>query len=214
MDLRYLRENPDVIWQRTVEQLQLSLIALALAIPLALLLSVIALQVRPLRFPIQLLVGIAYTVPSLVVMVLLIPSQGIGERPVIIMLVMYAQFALVRNFVAGMQGVDRITLDAARGMGMSAIGSFWRVQLPLALPVMISGVRIALVTIVGLATFGGLISAGGLGQVLFEGIGRDYPSMVLAGIIAIVSLSISVDVVLRAIEWLTPAARGRRARQG
>jgi osmoprotectant transport system permease protein len=214
MDLRYLRENSDVIWQRTLEQLQLSLFAMVLAIPFALLLTVIALRVRPLRFPIQLLVGIAYTIPSLVVMVLLIPSQGIGDRPVIIMLVMYAQFALVRKFVAGMEGVDRTILDAARGVGMSAAGSFWRVQLPLALPVMISGVRIALVTVVGLATFGGLISAGGLGRVLFEGIGRNYPSMVLAGIIAIVALTIAVDVVLRAIEWMTPAARGRRARQG
>jgi osmoprotectant transport system permease protein len=184
-----------------------------LAIPLALLLATVALRFRRAQFPIMLLLGISYTLPSLVVLVFLIPTQGIGDRPVIIMLVMYAQFFLVRNMVTGMRGVDEIMLDAARGMGLTRAQVFWKVHLPLALPVILSGVRIALVTIVGLSVFGGLISAGGLGRVLFEGIGRDYPSMVLAGIIAIVALSVVVDVVLRLLEALTPAARAARARQ-
>lgn len=213
MDLRYLEQNHDIVWQRTVEHLQLSLTALVLALPIALLLAVLAVRFDQLRLPLVTLLGIAYTIPSLVVLVFLIPTQGIGDRPLTIMLVMYAQFFLVRNIVTGMNGVDPATLDAARGTGMTNLQVFWRVRLPLALPVIISGVRIALVTIVGLAVFGGLISAGGLGRILFEGIGRDYPSMVLAGIIAIVALSIVVDLALRLLEMITPAARARRATQ-
>jgi osmoprotectant transport system permease protein len=211
MDLRYLRQNSDVVWERTVEHLQLSLTALAIAVPVALLIGLLAIRFRPLRFPVVTLLGILYTLPSLVVLVVLIPSQGIGDRPVLIMLVMYAQFFLVRNIVAGISGVDLAATDAARGLGMTPLQVFWKLTLPLALPVILSGIRIALVTIVGLAVFGGLISAGGLGRILFEGINRDYPSMVLAGIIAIVGLSLAIDVVLRFVEMATPAARARRA---
>jgi osmoprotectant transport system permease protein len=211
MDLRYLRNNWDTVADRTIEHLQVSLLALALALPIALLIGALAIRFRRLQFPILSVLGIAYTLPSLVVMVFLIPSQGIGNRPLLIMLVMYAQFFLVRNIVAGLRGVDSATLEAARGVGMSGAQVFWKVWLPLALPVIIAGIRTALLTIIGLAVFGGLISAGGLGRILFEGIARDYPSMVLAGIIAIVALSVAVDLLLRLAESLTPLARARRA---
>lgn len=211
MDLTYLRENPDVVWQRTLEHLQLSLTALLLALPIALLLGGLAVRYRRLQFPIVTILGVAYTIPSLVVLVFLIPSQGIGDRPILIMLVLYAQFFLVRNIVAGLRGVEPATLEAARGVGMTGVQVFRLVWFPLALPVVIAGVRAALVTIIGLAVFGGLISAGGLGRILFEGIGRDYPSMVLAGIIAIVGLSIAVDVLMRLLERVTPLSRARRA---
>ncbi len=211
MDLTYLRENSDVVWQRTVEHLQLSLTALALALPIALLLGALAVRYRRLQFPILTLLGIAYTIPSLVILVFLIPSQGIGNRPILITLVMYAQFFLVRNIVAGLRGVSPATLEAARGVGMTGFQVFRLVWFPLALPVVIAGVRAALLTIIGLAVFGGLISAGGLGRILFEGIGRDYPSMVLAGIIAIVALSVTVDLALRLLERATPLARSLRS---
>jgi len=211
MDLTYLRENGDVVWQRTLEHLQLSLTALVLALPIALLLGALAVRYRQLQFPILTTLGVAYTIPSLVVLVFLIPSQGIGNRPILITLVMYAQFFLVRNIVAGLRGVSPATLEAARGVGMTGFQVFRRVWFPLALPVVIAGVRAALLTIIGLAVFGGLISAGGLGRILFEGIGRDYPSMVLAGILAIVALSVTVDLVLRLLERATPLARSLRS---
>ncbi|MDQ3655841.1 MAG: ABC transporter permease [Chloroflexota bacterium] len=211
MDLTYLRENGDVVWQRTLEHLQLSLTALVLALPIALLLGALAVRYRQLQFPILTALGVAYTIPSLVVLVFLIPSQGIGNRPILITLVMYAQFFLVRNIVAGLRGVSPATLEAARGVGMTGFQVFRVVWFPLALPVVIAGVRAALLTIIGLAVFGGLISAGGLGRVLFEGIGRDYPSMVLAGILAIVALSVTVDLVLRLLERATPLARSLRS---
>jgi osmoprotectant transport system permease protein len=211
MDLRYLRENWDVVLERTIEHLQISLIALAIAIPIAVALSILAIRFHALQFPILTTVGFLYTVPSLLILVFLIPTQGIGRRPILIMLVIYAQLFLVRNIVTGLRGVNPATLEAARGVGMSNAQVFLKIWFPLALPVIIAGVRIAFVTIIGLTVFGGLISAGGLGQILFEGIGRDYPSMVLAGIIAITLLSISIDLILRALEQLTPQARAQRA---
>jgi len=211
MDLTYLRENSDVVWERTLEHLQLSLTALIVALPIALLLGALAVRFRQLEFPILTTLGIAYTIPSLVILVFLIPSQGIGNRPILITLVMYAQFFLVRNIVAGLRGVSPAALEAARGVGMTGFQVFRLVWFPLALPVVIAGVRAALLTIIGLAVFGGLISAGGLGRILFEGIGRDYPSMVLAGIIAIVALSVTVDLVLRLLERATPLSRSLRS---
>jgi osmoprotectant transport system permease protein len=211
MDLRYLRENWDVVIDRAGEHLQLSLTALFLALPIAVLIGAMAVRFRRLQFPVLAMLGVAYTIPSLVVLVFLIPSQGIGNRPVVIMLVMYAQAFLVRNIVVGLRGVDPATIEAAQGVGMSVVQAFWRVWLPLALPVVIAGIRAALVTIVGLASLGGLISAGGLGRILFEGIARNYPSMVLSGIVAIVALSLLIDLVFRLLEQLTPLARARRA---
>jgi osmoprotectant transport system permease protein len=212
VDLRYLRENWDVVLDRAIEHLQLSFTALAFALPLSILIGIIAVRFQGLQFPILATLGVAYTIPSLIILVFLIPSQGIGDRPVIIMLVLYAQVFLVRNIVIGLRGVPAETLEAARGVGMSSWQVFRSVWFPLALPVIIAGIRAALVTIVGLASLGGLISAGGLGRILFEGIGRNYPSMVLAGLIAIVALSIAVDVILRLLERLTPVSRAQRAR--
>lgn len=211
MDLRYLRENWDVVLEGTIEHLQISLIALAIAIPIAVALSILAVRFHGLQFPILTLVGFLYTVPSLLILIFLIPTQGIGQRSLLIMLVIYAQLFLVRNIVTGLRGVDPATLEAARGVGMSNAQVFRKIWFPLALPVIMAGVRIAFVTIIGLTVFGGLVSAGGLGRILFEGISRYYPSMVLAGIIAITALSISTDLILRALEQLTPLARAQRA---
>lgn len=211
MDLQYLQRNWNDVLDRTVEHMQLSLLALAISLPIAIFLGILAVRFEALRFPILTVIGVLYTIPSLVVLVFLIPSQGIGNRPILIMLVMYAQLFLVRNIVTGLRNVNPATLEAARGVGMTAPQVFGKVWLPLALPVIIAGIRIALVTIIGLAVFGGLISAGGLGRILFEGIGRNYPSMVLAGIIAITALSLLVDLSLRVLERLTPVSRALRS---
>ena len=176
MDLSYLDGNWDEVWERTLEHLQISMFALLVALPIALVLGALAVKYRRLQFPILTVLGVAYTIPSLVVLVFLIPSQGIGDRPILITLVMYAQFFLVRNIVAGLRGVDPAALEAARGVGMNGWQVFRIVWFPLALPVVIAGIRAALVTIIGLAVFGGLISAGGLGQILFQGICLLYTS--------------------------------------
>jgi osmoprotectant transport system permease protein len=210
MNLNYLLDNEDIVWELTIEHLQLVVTALLIAMPIALVAAIVAVRFRPLSLPIVTLAGFLYTIPSLALLAFLIPTQGIGRRPALIMLVIYAQMFLVRNIVTGMRGVDASVLEAARGVGMNPVQVFVRVWLPLALPVIIAGIRSALVALIGLAAIAGWISAGGLGELMFTGIGSDNPSKVLAGVIAVTALAIVCDVVLRLFEMLTPAARALR----
>lgn len=210
MDFRYLQENTDVIWEKTVEHLTLSLTALAIALPLAIVLGVLATRIKWLTTPVVALVSLLYTIPSFAFMAFIIPSMGIGERPALVILVTYAQLFLVRNIVAGLKGVDPAVLEAARGLGMNELQLFFRIWLPLATPVIVAGIRTALLAIIAMATITGYIKSGGLGEVMFNGITRNYPSQVLAGVIAVAGLAIATDLLLRTAERFTPVARATR----
>jgi osmoprotectant transport system permease protein len=211
MDLSYLRENIDVVLDLCVQHLRISLSALAIALPIAVVLSMIGIWLRPVRQPVLWSVGFLYTIPSLAMLAFLIPTQGLGLRPTLILLVIYAQVFLVRNIITGLQGVDPATLEAARGVGMTSAQVMMRVWFPMALPVILAGVRIALVTVIGLAVLGGWVTAGGLGRLLFEGISTDNPAKVIAGVIAIVALAFVADVAIRLLQSLTSVSRARRA---
>ena len=207
----YLLSHKSEVWDLTVEHVQLSLTALAIALPFAIVLGMLAALYHRLTLPILTLLGFIYTIPSLALLAFLIPSQGLGRRPALIMLVTYAQLYLVRNITAGLLGVNRDTLEAALGVGMTRIQVLRRVWFPLALPVIIAGVRTAFVTIIGLASIAAWINAGGLGELMFQGISRDYPSMILAGVLSIIALAIVADVILRLLERFTPVSRALRA---
>ena len=211
MSLDYLIERRDRVLALAVEHLQLSLAAVAVALVVAIPLGVLATRYRRLTLPVLGVLGAIYTVPSLAFLAFLIPSLGIGHRPALVVLAAYAQIFLVRNIVAGLRGVDAATLEAARGLGMTAWQVFRQVRWPLALPVVIAGVRSAVVTTISLATIAAWIDAGGLGRLLFEGITRDDPPRILAGAIAITALALMTDVALRLVERLTAAGRARRA---
>lgn len=213
MNLDYLIERRDFVWELTLDHLQLSITAVALALLFAIPLGVLLASVHQLEIPVLGLLSVLYTIPSLAFLALLIPVVGLGEQPALIMLAAYAQVFLVRNIVTGLRGVDPAALEAARGVGMSGRQVLTRVQLPLALPVVIAGVRIALVTTISLATIAAWVNAGGLGTLLFNGITRNNSSMVLAGAIAVTLLALAADLLLRLLEWQTPVARARRAAQ-
>lgn len=214
MDLRYLRENTGFVWEKTLEHLNLSLTALAIALPIAIVLGLLATRFTWLSTPIVSLVSILYTIPSFAFMAFLIPSLGIGRQPALVLLVTYAQLFLVRNIVAGMQSVDPAILEAARGLGMNEAQLLRRIWVPLALPVIVAGIRTALLAIIALATLTGYIRSGGLGEIMFTGISRLYGSQVLAGVIAVAALAITTDVLMRLLEQFTPVARARRASAG
>lgn len=148
----YLLDNRDRVWELTVEHLQITLLAVGIALLIALPLGWLAARSRTTGAPILSALGVIYTIPSLAALAFLIPVVGLGRRPAIIVLAAYAQIFLVRNIVAGLRAVDPATLEAARGMGMTGPQVVFRVQLPLALPVIIAGIRIALVTTISLAT--------------------------------------------------------------
>jgi len=211
MDFTYLIEH----WRRVIdlgiEHLEISATAMAIAVVIAIPIGVLAAGVRQLTLPVLGFLGALYTVPSLAFLAFLIPSLGLGRKPAIVVLVTYAQIFLVRNVVAGLRGVNRETLEAASGLGMTGWQAFRQVHWPLALPVILAGVRTAFVTTISLTTITQWINAGGLGRLLFDGLARLYSSEILAGAIAITVLALLVDAVLRTAERFTAVSRANRA---
>lgn len=210
MSFEYLLRRPDRIWNLTLEHLSLSVTAIAVALLLAIPLGMMATRYQRLTLPTLSLLGVLYTVPGLAFLALLIPSLGIGRTPALVVLATYAQLFLVRNIVAGLRGVGASTLEAATGLGMTPWQVFSKVRWPLALPVMLAGLRTAFVTTISLATVAAWIDAGGLGTLLFEGISRDDPNRILAGAVAITALALLADGLLRLAERQTAASRSRR----
>jgi len=131
---------------------------------------------------------------------LLVAVLGLGKPTAIVALVVYAQMILIRGVVAGLRGVDPALVDAARGLGFTAREALLRVEFPVALPVVLGGVRVATVSLVALATIAAWINAGGLGVLLFEGLSTNNPDKIVAGALAAAALAIAADLVLRGAE--------------
>lgn len=151
------------------------------------------------------LVGILaaiYTIPSLALLALLVAAFGLGTLPIFVALVAYAQFMLVRNIVAGLRSVDAAVRDAAAGLGMCARQMLLRVELPLALPVILGGIRIATVALIALATLGGYVGARGLGTLIFTGLTLHHNDEIVAGSVVSAALALAADLAIRGIERL------------
>ena len=198
--MRYLVQNWVDVADRFGEHLQMTLIALAIALVIAIPLGVMITRFRRWEGPVLALLGLLYTIPSLALLVLLIPWVGLGLDNAVIVLVIYAQVILVRNIVAGINGVEPAIVEAARGMGMSGWQRLLRIELPLALPVILAGVRIATVTIIGIGAVAALINAGGIGRLLFDGVSTSNPQKVVAGSIAAAALAGLANLLLRFLE--------------
>lgn len=186
------------------------IISLALAIPLGILLH----RAKWLYFPAFILLDGIYTLPSLALFSLLLPFTGLGDATVLIPLVGYAQFILVRNVVAGLQGVPSDVKEAARGMGMTGWQILLRVELPLSLPIIVAGVRIATVASIGIAAIAALIAIPDLGRLFVDATTNGGPkaySLIYAGAIAVSILAVTADMLIRVVERLLPAARVARA---
>jgi osmoprotectant transport system permease protein len=153
--------------------------------------------------------GVLQTVPSIALLGFLIPFMGIGARPAIVALLLYSLLPIIRNTVAGIQGVPPAVVEAARGLGFTDGQIFRQVELPLALPVIMAGIRTATVINVGVATLAAYVAAGGLGEFIFEGISLNNPVMILAGAIPSAALALVFDAGLGALAALS--ARRLRA---
>lgn len=198
--MSYLIGHPGLVAGLLAQHLALTFLSLAIALAIALPLGVLASRKERLGTAILGVLGAIYTIPSLALLALLVPLEGLGFTTAVTALVAYAQMILVRNVVAGLRSVDPAQRDAALGIGMTAAQTFWRVELPLALPVVLGGVRLALVSLIAIATVAAWIDAGGLGTLLFEGIQQDNPQKIAAGSIAAGGLAICADVALRGLE--------------
>ena len=198
--MSYLFSHFDRVSQLFIQHLQITAGVLALALLIAMPLGVLIARVRWLQGPILGILGVIYTVPSLSLFVLLIPVFGLGLVPATIALVAYAQLMLVRNWAVGLTGIDPALLEAADGMGMSPWQRFWQVEFPLALPLLLAGIRLATLSTIGIATIAAYINAGGLGTLLFEGVVTANGPKILAGGLAVSVLAIAANYLLWFLE--------------
>jgi osmoprotectant transport system permease protein len=195
----------DEIWSRTLQHASLVSVAIAVGFCLAMVLSVIALRWRRTYSPITWVAGILYTIPSLALFALLVPFTGLSFLTAEIGLVSYTLLILVRNIVSGIDGVPGDVREAALGMGYTRRRLFVEVELPLALPVIIAGLRIATVTVVGLVTVTALIGLGGYGYFILDGLRRDFTTPLFVGAMLSVAMGVVADLLLlRAERMLSP----------
>jgi len=202
--VRYLINNPERVLSLTLEHLRITAIAVALAVVIGVPLGILVTRQRWLEAPVIRTAAILYTIPSLALFALLIPITGLGVRPAIVALVLYGLLAIIRNTVAGIDSVDPFTLDAARGMGMTNTQQLFLVQLPLGLPVILAGIRIATIATIGIATISAYIGAGGLGRLIFDGIRTGNNDRIIAGALVVSLLALFADV---GLAWLGRALR-------
>lgn len=199
--MSFILENPGLVFAALLRHAQMAGVALVVALAIALPVGVVASRRPRLAGAVLGVLGALYTVPSLAMLILLVPAFGINARAVTAALVVYMQAILVRNVVAGLRAVDPAALEAADAMGFTAGQRLLRVEFPLALPVVLAGVRLAAVTGIGIATIGAKFNAGGLGTLLFEGIAQTGRSdKIWAGAIAVGGLALGVNWLLLAAE--------------
>ncbi|PDV98355.1 ABC transporter permease [Candidatus Chloroploca asiatica] len=198
--MTYLIQNWRSVGSLLGEHLWLTLSALAIALVIAVPTSILLVRVPRLRGPVLGLLGILYTIPSLSLLVLLIPLLGLGYWPAVVTLVIYAQLVLVRNLVVGMTEIDAAILEAANGMGMNGWQRLIIVEFPLALPLMLAGLRIATLSTIGIATIAAFINAGGLGVLLFDGVRSSNQEKIVAGALAVSLLAFGANALLRQAE--------------
>lgn len=204
--MRYLIDNLPYVLSLAGQHLLMSGMSLVIALAIALPVGILCARVARLRNLVLGVLGIIYTIPSLSLFVLLIPFTGLGLRPAVIALVAYAQLVLVRNVVVGLTGIDPAIVEAARGMGMTVLQRLWRVELPLALPIILAGVRVATLSIIAIGTIAAFINAGGLGLLLFDGVRSSNPEKIIAGAVAVSALAIGANGALWMIEQRTARA--------
>jgi osmoprotectant transport system permease protein len=205
----YILHHPEELGWRLLQHLEITVLALMIAVAIALPLGVLGARNDRVRGPLLATLGVIYTLPSLAVFALLIPAFGLGLVTTETALIAYAQMILVRSIVVGLRGVPPAMREAALGLGMTAWQSLYRVELPQALPVVVGGLRLAAVATISIATLAGKIDAGGLGALLFAGLDNDDPNRIIAGSAAAAALAIAADAALRGLErFATLRARG------
>jgi len=190
--MTYIITNWPQVSRLLGQHVSVTIAALALALIIALPLGWLLDRYRRLQAPILGALGLLYTVPSIALMIMLIPFFGLGQRSVLVALVLYSQVILVRNVLVGLGTIDPTVLEVARGIGMSPLQVAWRVQLPLALPVILAGLRVAAVAVIAIAAVGARFGAGGLGVLMFEGIAQAgrYDKIVAGGaLVALLALA-------------------------
>ncbi|WP_107943227.1 ABC transporter permease [Metasolibacillus sp. FSL H7-0170] len=196
----YLFNNLNSILKLLGEHLFLTFASLGIALIVAIPIGVLVLKYRRFHTPITSLLGLIYTIPSLALFATLIPYTGLGKTTAIIGLVAYSQMILVRNIVAAIDGIDPLIIESAKGMGMTKWQILRRIEVPLAVPVVLAGIRVATVSIISIASIAAWIGAGGLGSLIFQGLRSQHTEKIIAGTISIALLAILADIIFRMLD--------------
>lgn len=214
IDWGWLERNSDDIREYAVQHIEMVAVSVGIAVAIAVPLGIL---VSRSRIAYGIAIGtsdLLYTIPSLALFAILVPVTGIGRTPVVIGLVCYSLLVLIRNTVVGLHEVPRSVRDAAAGMGLTKRQVLTKVELPLALPSIMAGIRVATVSAVGIATIGVFVGAGGLGELIYnDGINRANPFLtgVAAGAFIAFLMAITLDLLLLGAErMLRPWDRARR----
>lgn len=209
----WIGRNLGNILDRTIEHLVLTAIAIVVGTLLSVILTLLALRWRRSYGPITWVTGLLYTIPSLALFTFLVPITGLSVLTAEIGLVSYTLLILVRNMVTGIDEVPQEVVDAAKGMGYTRRGRFWKIEVPLALPVIINGIRLATVTVIGLVTVTSLIGLGGLGFFILRGL-QTFSSpigttQIFVGTALSIALAVTADLSLVALEKVATPWRPR-----
>jgi osmoprotectant transport system permease protein len=210
---QYLENNTERITSALTEHVSLTAQAVLIAATIGIPLAVLAYWFRPLTGPILAGAGVLYTIPALAVFAFIAPYLGIGSRTVVIPLAVYALLMIIRNSLTGLVQVPADVRDAARGMGYGRLAQLLRIDLPLALPGILTGLRLATVATVAMTTIGVVVGHGGLGQLILGGFRNNlFRAEILTGTVLCVALALVLDLLLLGLGRLaTPWARRRAA---
>lgn len=221
IDWGWMADHVDDLAGRLVQHLYLAAIAVVIGFAISFALAIWSVRQRRVYAPIAAVAGILYTIPSLALFAALVPITGLSLATAVTPLVLYTVLIFVRNIVAGFDAVPVDALEAADGMGYTRGQRLWRVELPLALPLTMAGLRVASVSTIGLVTISGAIGDrfGGLGFFIFEGYRRGFPSEILFGAVPSMLLAVAVDLALVALQrrvtpWASPPESDARADAG
>jgi osmoprotectant transport system permease protein len=216
IDWAWIADHLDELAGRTIQHLYLAAIAVAVGFVISFGLAIWSIRRRSVYGPIAAVAGFLYTIPSLALFSVLVPITGLSILTAEVPLVLYTLLIFVRNIVAGFDSVPADVLEAADGMGYTPSDRLWRVELPLALPLVVAGVRLASVSTIGLVTISGILGDrfGGLGFFIFEGYRRGFPTEIFLGGLPSILLALAADMVLVRIQRrLTPWTRPPRPEQ-
>lgn len=211
VDWRWVGDHGDDILALFRDHVELSVLAVVIGLALSFPLALAVRRWRRWQGVVLSATGALYAIPSLALFALLLPWTGLSRTTALIALVSYTLLILVRNIVAGLDGVAAEVNEAATAMGMQPLRRLVRVELPLALPAVVAGVRVATVTVIGLVTVAALIGHGGLGQLILDGLNRDFRTPLVVGSVLSIALAAAADVALVGLQHvLTPWARRPR----
>ena len=198
----YVMNNYDQILSLLVEHIKLTSIAVLFAIIIGVPIGIIISYVKKLNKPVLGVASVIQAIPSMALLGFAIPFLGIGTLPAIVMVVLYSLLPIIKNTYTGINSIDSAMLEAATGIGLTRWQVLYKVQIPLALPVIMAGIRISVVTAVGLMTMAAFIGGGGLGFLVFSGIRTVNNNQILAGAIPACLLALFVDYIVGLIEKL------------